>query len=654
MEIKNLSAANRLQPGSAFDSGSFFVGCNYWASHAGTAMWSDWRPEIVEQDLEQLSHEGLQVLRVFPLWPDFQPLTALYSGHGRPHEYRFGEDVLPADEAGQAGVSAEMMARFRVFADVAEKNHLKLIVGLLTGWMSGRLFVPPALEGKNVLSDPTAILWETRFVKYFVRQFQQHPSILAWDLGNECNCMAPLPDHETAWAWSSAIGNAIRAEDPSHLIVSGMHSLEPGKRAVWTMQDQGELMDVLTTHPYPYFTPHCDQDPVNTIRNLLHATSESRFYADIGGKPCLAEEVGTLGPMIASEAIAADYVRTILFSLWAHDCHGLLWWCSFDQILLEHAPYDWASFERELGLVRVDRTARPVLKEIGKFGQWVCQLPFKTLPLRSRQAVCILTEDQDQWGAAYGSFVLARQAGFDIEYQFANQPLKDASLYLLPSVKGGGSFSRRLWFELMERAEQGADVYLSHDDCMLSPFNRPFGLEVQTRQKRSAPAQFALGGDNFHLASPIQLKAVPTGAEVLAAEPDGNPVFTCHAYGKGHFFFLSVPVERVLSETPSAFHGPDAQPFWKIYACLASARLAERVVSRDLPEVGVTEHALDESQRVIVAINYSPAAVSPQFQCQPGWQPGASLYGPLLQLSKDGWIANIPANDAIVFLVTRS
>ena len=27
-----------------FINGGFKIGCNYWASHAGVAMWSDWRP----------------------------------------------------------------------------------------------------------------------------------------------------------------------------------------------------------------------------------------------------------------------------------------------------------------------------------------------------------------------------------------------------------------------------------------------------------------------------------------------------------------------------------------------------------------------------------------------------------------------------------
>ncbi len=257
--------------------GHFVVGCNYWASHAGTAMWTNWRSEIVEADLKQLSEAGLQVLRVFPLWPDFQPLTQLYTGGGQPKEIRNGEIPMMADDAGRAGISLKTFEHFQEFADLADRYNLKLLVGLLTGWMSGRLFVPPALEGRNVLTDPVALMWEVRFVRYFVRHFKQHPGILAWDLGNECNCMAPVPSHEAAWTWTAMIANAIRAEDKSRPVVSGMHSLdEPDENGPWRIPDQAELTDVLTTHPYPYFTPHCDQDPVNTLRNGLHATAQTR------------------------------------------------------------------------------------------------------------------------------------------------------------------------------------------------------------------------------------------------------------------------------------------------------------------------------------------------------------------------------------------
>ena len=58
----------------------YLLGFNYWASHAGIRMWSEWDEKIVEKDLVCLKNAGADTLRVFPLWSDFQPLTATGSG----------------------------------------------------------------------------------------------------------------------------------------------------------------------------------------------------------------------------------------------------------------------------------------------------------------------------------------------------------------------------------------------------------------------------------------------------------------------------------------------------------------------------------------------------------------------------------------------
>jgi hypothetical protein len=662
-------------------------------------MWRDWQPEVVAADLQQLAEAGLQVLRVFPLWPDFQPITQLYGGGGNPQEIRYGEQPLQVESLqvsgfnsqpvnlqtskpifAQAGLSPDALAHFAHFADLAHQNGLKLIVGLLTGWMSGRLFVPPALEGRNVLTDPVAILWETRFVRAFVRQFKTHPAILAWDLGNECNCMAPVPSAEAAWSWTSAISNAIRVEDATRPIVSGMHSLdEPNENGPWRIAHQSELTDVLTTHPYPYFTPHCDQEPINTLRNGLHATAQTRWYGDIGNVAALAEEVGTLGPMFASEAIAADYARMTIFSLWANDCRGMLWWCGYDQDRLAHAPYDWTPIERELGLIRSDRSAKPVLHSYTQFRRFLDSLP-QPLPARLTEAVCILTHGQEQWGIAYASFILAKQAGFDITFQYADQPLKDASLYLMPSVSGGSPFSRRFWYELDEKVRGGATLYLSLNDGILSPFKQPFGLEVQTREKRTAPAEISLSLESrlqpgspptitpsspakapslpakastpeatvtFRVTSPARYVLAAIGAEILGRESDGNPAFATHPWGNGRVIFLSTPIEQHLSTTPGGFTGPDAQPFWKIYRFLANG-IQARAITKDNPLVGITEHPLDETQRVVVLINYSPSVQNVPLTVADGWRITTNWYGPLP--GDDGQIT-IPANDAAVLLL---
>ncbi len=643
---------------SLTEPGKFVIGCNYWASHAGTAMWSDWRPDVVEADLHQLSSGGLQVLRVFPLWPDFQPLNYLYTAQGKIRELRLGEMPLAHDEAGSAGVSCEAMEHFADFADLAEKYGLRLLVGLITGWMSGRLFVPPAFEKVNVLTDPVAIKWQMRFVRYFVRRFKTHSAILAWDLGNECNVMGSVPSSEAAWVWTSAIVNGIRVEDMSRPIVSGMHSLEPHRDAPWRIQDQAELTDVLTTHPYPIFTPHCDNDPVNTIRGCLHATAESRFYADIGGKPCIAEELGTLGPMISSEHGAADYIRTALFSLWAHDCHGLLWWCGYDQDHLDHAPYDWYSHERELGLIRSDRSPKPVFEVFGQFGEFIEQLPIPELPQRISEAVCILTHDQDQWAAAFSSFILAKQAGFDLVYQYADEPLKQAGLYLMPSVSGSRSFSRRFWLELDQRVRAGAALYLSHDDCMLSPFDTPFGVAVQTRERRTSSVQITMdkrtGLPSYTVQSPIKLHLKAARAKVLGCEPDGNPAFTCASHGKGQVYFLTVPIERVLSNTSGGYHNPQAQAFWKIYRYIARPFMTERILTKENAFIGVTEHPLDNGQRIAVLINYSPAPIKTYVKVEAGWSVVETWYGKVPAVEGKGFMCDIAANNAVVLRFARS
>jgi len=54
-------------------------------------MWSDWRPDIVERDFQQLKALGVRTVRCFPLWPVFQPLSLLRRGGGSPVEYCFGE-----------------------------------------------------------------------------------------------------------------------------------------------------------------------------------------------------------------------------------------------------------------------------------------------------------------------------------------------------------------------------------------------------------------------------------------------------------------------------------------------------------------------------------------------------------------------------------
>ena len=293
----------------------FILGCNYWASNAGADMWRKFDKDVIREDLKALSSYGVTHMRVFPNWRDFQPVMPLYSGQGVLSGYAMEGDA-PADSPYY--LDKTMMERFATFLDLCDEYGIRVIVGLITGWMSGRLYVPSALFGKNVITDPEAIYFEQLFIRGFVSEFKSRSAIYAWDLGNECNCMASANRIEAA-SWTAVISNSIRAEDPDRPIVSGMHGLQVAPDSAWQIGDQAAWCDILTTHPYPFWCEHTKNDKILSLRTTMHATAQNKFYAECGNTPCFAEEIGTMGPMLASNEAAAKFLRTNLFSLWSND-----------------------------------------------------------------------------------------------------------------------------------------------------------------------------------------------------------------------------------------------------------------------------------------------------------------------------------------------
>ena len=628
-------------------NGTFTIGTNYWASHAGTRMWDDWQPHVVDNDFKHLSESGIKTLRVFPLWSAFQPITALYACYGEVNEYSFGDDPLPATTVGKAGMSHKALNYFGELCGLADKYGIKLVVGLLTGWMSGRLHVPPALEGINVLTDPRAIIWEVRFVRCFVDEFKNEPSIVAWDLGNECNCMAQVITAEEAYTWTSQIVGAILSKDNSRPIVSGMHSLLPD--GLWTMQHQGELTDILTTHPYPYFTPHCDIDPLNSIRTQLHAVAETVFYRGIGGKPCFAEEIGTLGPMFGDADVAADFIRTNLFTLWSHDARGLFWWCANEQSHLTHPPYTWNAIERELGLFRQDFSKKPVLKVLSDFNQFLNEFheKYRLLPPRIVDGVCILTKGQDTWGAAYMSFILAKQAGLELEFSYIDRIIPDADLYMIPSISSDNAFTSSYIIRIMEKVEQGATLYLSLDGGVLSQFEDYFGMKVIERRRVDRVVLTTLGDVTVPINTGVKYKMVSANAEVLAVDDRMDPVFSVLDYGKGKVFLMANPLEKTLLDIPDAFgsveEGSQSTHF-HFYRHVAGCVPIKKVAGIENPNIGMTEHIINEQKRLLILVNYDPRPAYAGLILDEGWSTGEILYGNL----------NIKNNDAAVIEVIKN
>ena len=609
-----MASAAFAEPKNIFTDGStFYTGCNYWASNAGMYMWRRWNPAAVSKDIAELAKNGVNVMRVFPLWPDFQPLTRLLGGGGQ------DRGVAQADGPLQnaAGVDEEMMRRFRFMCDESEKHDVKLVVGLVTGWMSGRLFVPPAFEAKNVLMDPEVMMWQVRFVRHFVREMKDHPAIAGWDLGNECNCMGwrdMAPQH--SWLWMNTIAAAIRAEDATRPVVSGMHSCSNVKSDAWNLEFQGELMDELTTHPYPLFTPGCAKDVFNAMRSESHPTMESLYYWGLSGKHCFVEEAGDLGRNTASPERSAASMRTAMYTAWANGLGGYVWWCGFDQQHLGFPPYTWNAVERELGLFTKDYEAKPVLREMGAFRKFLASLPrdLQVLPARTVDAVVLVSDREKAWPSAAGAYLLAKQAGFDIRYASAEKfPLPEAKLYVLPSGNGCDPYSYEAWCGMLEKAKAGATVLVSKGNgTRYSGFLEATGNEIDSYCQQGAATKFELKGfpgQKIDAWDGATTRITPKGSEVLAKAADGRAMVTTYRYGQGNVVYCNFPIESDSFHRTDCFAGKYVNPRYLVYKTAAQIAGIRRVVEKGLPNVGLTEHRTAAGTTVVVAVNYDEFAV---------------------------------------------
>jgi hypothetical protein len=270
-------------------------------------------------------------------------------------------------------------------------------------------------------------------------------------------------------------------------------------------------------------------------------------------------------------------------------------------------------------------------------------LDFKTLPPRITDGICIITRGQDTWGAAYMSFILAKQAGLDIEFSWADQPIPDSPLYLLPSMDGGGGITRRRFQKILEKVREGAILYLSMASGILSSFSEFTGAKGITRQRTGYTEPVKVKGEagdfTVNLYSAFKFKLELCGASVLAEDAAGNPVYTAYQYGKGFVYFLAMPLETGLLNVSDAF--ADGKQYSDLYLPLKS-KVSSRKVARILNRsIGLTEHIIDDNRHILVLVNYAPHPEDAELKLAAGWRVNKFYQGALKMPNNSGAIALI-------------
>jgi endo-1,4-beta-mannosidase len=363
----------------------FVLGVNYWPRRKAMYWWSNFDADEVREEFDTIASIGMNVVRLFLLWDDWQPTPDT--------------------------VSSERLRDFGIVCDIAAERGLKLDVTFFTGHMSGPNWSPewlldpaaplpsPAVRqvisrGKivdssyrNMFHDPVALEASRLLLRTVVSEYKDHDAIWMWNLGNEPDLFAYPESPQAGRDWVRQMRDLIREIDPVHDVTCGLH-------AASLLTDNGlhvdkvfKETDVAVMHGYPMYIPWAQHDLDTDFMPYLCA-----LVSALSGKPCLAEEWGgCTAPdgrdsevwawttyngvdrtqFMAGEQALADHIEAVLPKLVEVGSTGAMLWCFADytEDLWDRPPCDpnGAKHERHFGLVRPDGSLKPHAEVIKRF-----------------------------------------------------------------------------------------------------------------------------------------------------------------------------------------------------------------------------------------------------------------------------------------------
>lgn len=620
---------------------NFMLGANYWGYDWGTEMWLHYDGNKIRQEFKQLYEYGIRYLRVFPNWRDFQPVEKTYGYKARSGEYVNANTKKPISITDD-GVDPDRIEDFRDLCHAAEETGLKLVVSIVTGWMSGRLFMPPALHNKDLITDPEALMWTRKFIHRFVRELKNEKSIVMWDLGNECNCMGVANTAYDAYNWTSTVADAIRSEDRTRPISSGMHSLESNSKTYsdpWLIEYQGELCDVLTTHPYATSAIGADKVPFNRLGPTLLPTAQTLYYQGVSGKPAYIQESGTFAQSIGCPDMSAQSINIQILSSLVNGLGGFQWWCAWDQMHLDFSPYTWCLMERQLGLFDKNKNPKPTALKMQKLSNAIESMP-DPFPKRTVDGICVLSLGQNRLFMSMSSVVLGKQAGIDLDVNYTLQgEIPDSKLYIMPSVADYFVTHKPTWDKLLEKVSDGATLCLTYNGGHLVDLEETFGIKSWGVVK-DVKHKTVIDGQEINYTG-CELIVEPAGAEVILRNEDGNPVLLKNKYGKGTIYFVSFDLEGNAFTPKDSFN---KDPYYLIYREVAKEIIqAKPVVVKDR-NLGITINPENDNSMLVSVLNYSDHDIVPEIELKDEFKITDVLYG-----NMDA----IAACDGVIFRITK-
>lgn len=339
------------------------MGANYTPTNGWFHHWLDFELDSVRRDFDSLAALGLDHVRVFPLWPLFQPNRTLI----RPR-------------------AVEQLCQL---VDAAGERGLDVSVDALQGHLSSFDFVPSWLHSwhrRNMFTDPVVVEAEARYLRTLASALADRPHFLGMTLGNEVNQFSgpPHPDPDPctpaeATAWLERLLDVCEDAAPGRLHVHGEYD------AVWFRDDHpftpaqaARLGDATVVHSWVFngTAQRHGRDAAATVQHAAYQVELSKAWAD-PGRPVWLQEVGAPAPLIPPEHSAEFARRTLASVLDCTDLYGVTWWCSHD---VSRSLGDFPELEYGLGLLTATREHKPLAEVVAEYAAEVRARPPRPRP----------------------------------------------------------------------------------------------------------------------------------------------------------------------------------------------------------------------------------------------------------------------------------
>ncbi|MFJ6124256.1 glycosyl hydrolase [Streptomyces griseoviridis] len=325
-------------------------GVNYTPSQGWFHHWLDFDLDAVRADLDSIAALGLDHLRVFPLWPYFQPNRTLI----RP---RAVEQLLAlVDAAGERGLDVQVDA--------------------LQGHVSSFDFLPAwtrSWHRRNLFTDPDVRDGLATYLRTLAAALADRPHFLGMTLGNEVNQFSagPHPDPDPATedqidAWLEHLLAACERGAPGRLHLHAEYD------ATWYQDDmpftpgQAARRGALTAVHSWVFNGTAQRHGRASVPAEHHAAylvELSKAWAEDPRRPVWLQEVGAPAPLVPPEHAAAFTAATIANALDCPDLWGITWWCSHD---VSRDLADFPELEYGLGLLTNDRRPKDTARALAE------------------------------------------------------------------------------------------------------------------------------------------------------------------------------------------------------------------------------------------------------------------------------------------------